>query len=260
MNNSPRLQRTFRESYMKTLRDAVVTGDALPLYAADTFALDAAGIQPLARVVEPQGLAERMQGLEDDDFAAARTIYEAYSTLSPLVASNEAFWAYLTHTSLFAYTQRRWPNVMNQTATPDYILEHWFIGTNRILRNAAAAGWWTIHNTITPERKDPYELSAIMYKNYALRTNTLGTSLVIRHREAMIGILDYLRDHPKITEQYFEARSLFIYKYFNRLGAVKQLAYLPREYFRQTLEGLHDRILSVTTREQPTHDETLYNY
>ena len=32
-----KLQKTFKESYMKTLRDAVKSGETIPLYAGDVF-------------------------------------------------------------------------------------------------------------------------------------------------------------------------------------------------------------------------------
>ena len=74
----------------------------------------------------------------------------------------------------------------------------------------------------------------------------------------MIGILSFLKDNPIITKSAFEFRGQFLLKYFNRIGAVKQLAYLKRDYFYQTCERLKDKILKVTKREQLT-DESLYN-
>ncbi len=74
----------------------------------------------------------------------------------------------------------------------------------------------------------------------------------------MIGILSFLKDNPDITTNAFETRGQFISKYFNRLGAVKQLAYLKRDYFYRTCSYLKDKILAVTKREQLT-DESLYS-
>ena len=54
------LQKTFRESYMKTLRDAVKSGDAIPLYAADAFEVDATQVKRLANVYAPEGLADKL--------------------------------------------------------------------------------------------------------------------------------------------------------------------------------------------------------
>lgn len=252
------LQKTFKESYTKELRDAVKSGENLSKYKDEHFDLESSKIKRLANLYEPYDLGQKLAGLEDDDFKAAIVVYEAYKDITLLIASNESFWAYLTHTSMFNYTQKRWPKVFEDSVEPDYILDHWFFGKS-IFRNAAASLWWTVHNTVDEERQNKYELTSIMFKNYTLRTMTFGTTSLIRHREAMIGILEFLLENPEITDNYFENRGRFISKYFNLLGAVKQLASLDRHFFKQKCEKMKDKILSITTREQVEHDDSLYN-
>lgn len=253
------LQKTFKESYVKTLKDNVKSKSSIELYKADSFEIPLNQVKRLAGIYAPNGLEEKLENLAGNDFEAAKVVYEAYKDISPLLASNEAFWAYITHTSMFHYTQKRWPEVFESDINVQYILDHWFIGGSGIMRNAAASLWWTVHNTIDESREDKYELTAILFKNYTFRTNTFGISTLIRHREAMIGILDFLRKNPEITQNYFEPRGAFISKYFNRLGAVKQLTYLDRDYFYSKCESLKDKILSVTTRGQVVNDYTLYS-
>ena len=252
------LQKTFKESYMKTLRDAVKSGETIPLYAGDAYEVDATQVKRLANVYAPEGLMDKLNEVWEDDFQSAIAIYEAYKNISPLLASNEAFWAYLTHVDLFEYAQKRWPKVKEDNCGADYIIDHWFVGSQGLLRNAAASAWWSVYNTVDESRKDKYELTEMFFKNYTLRVTALGPTQLIRHREAMIGILSFLLDNPEVTKSSFEYRGQFMTKYFNRLGAVKQLAYLKRDYFYKTCERLKDKILSVTTRAQLT-DESLYN-
>ena len=252
------LQKTFKESYMKTLRDAVKSGETIPLYAGDAYEVDATQVKRLANVYAPEGLMDKLNEVWEDDFQSAIAIYEAYKNISPLLASNEAFWAYLTHVDLFEYAQKRWPKVKEDNCGADYIIDHWFVGSQGLLRNAAASAWWSVYNTIDETRQNKYELTEMFFKNYTLRVTALGPTQLIRHREAMIGILSFLLDNPEVTKNAFEYRGQFMTKYFNRLGAVKQLAYLKRDYFYNTCERLKDKILSVTTRAQLT-DESLYN-
>lgn len=252
------LQKTFRESYMKTLRDAVKSEVAIPLYGAETFEVDQTQVKRLANVYAPEGLAEKLDEVWKDDYKSAIAVYEAYQNISPLLASNEAFWAYLTHVDLFSYAQKRWPEVKNSSCSANYILDHWFIGGKGVLRNAIGSLWWSVYNTIDETRSNKYELTDILFKNYNVRVISLGTYILIRHREAMIGILSFFRDNPIFTNSSFDARVLFITKYFNRLGAAKQLAYLKRDYFYHTCENLKDKILSVTSRAK-SKDESLYN-
>lgn len=253
------LQKTFKDSYITTLKDQVKSGVAIPLYGQDAFEVDETQVKRLAAVYAPEGLREKMLQYVNDDFMGAKMLYEAYSNISPLLASNESFWAYLTHTTLFKYMQQRWSNVLDGTSTSNYILDHWFVSSQGLIRNALANLWWNIHNTIDSTREDPYELSEIVFKNYTLRTMTFGISTLIRHREAMIGILEFLKENPTITAESFENRGRFIVKYFNRLGAVKQLAYLERDYFKTKCESMKEKILSISTRDQVVNDESLYN-
>ena len=252
-----RLQKTFKESYMKTLRDNVKSGDAIHLYKTGDFNIDQRFVRNLANVYTPNGLIEKLNETFDDDLKSAIVIYEAYKDISPLLASNEAFWAYLTHVDLFPYAQKRWPLVLDNDCSSGYIIDHWFLGSQGLLRNAIASLWWSVHNTIDETRQNKYELTEILFINYTLRVITFGSYPLIRHREAMIGILSFLKDNPEITKNAFENRGQFLLKYFNRIGAVKQLAYLKRDYFYNTCEKIKDKILKVTKREQLA-DESLY--
>ena len=252
------LQKTFTESYMKTLRDAVKSGTAIQLYKTGEFNIDSKYVRNLANVYAPDGLAEKLEQVWEDDLMSAIAIYEAYKDISPLLASNESFWAYITHVDLFSYCQKRWPQVLEKDCSSTYIIDHWFLGPNGLLRNAIASLWWSVHNTIDESRENKYELTEVLFMNYTLRVVTFGSYQLIRHKEAMIGILSFLKDNPTITMNAFEIRGQFLLKYFNRIGAVKQLAYLKRDYFYNTCEKLKDKILKVTKREQLT-DESLYN-
>ena len=243
---------------MKTLRDAVKSEVAIPLYKADYFEVDPNQVKRLANVYAPEGLKEKLEIIGDNEFQSAIAIYEAYKNISPLLASNEAFWAYLTHVDLFSYAQKRWPKVKEEDCSSEYILDHWFVGSNGLLRNAIASLWWSVYNTVDEERENKYELTEILFKNYTLRVVNFGAYLLIRHREAMIGILSFLKDNPEVMNTAFEIRGRFISKYFNRLGAVKQLAYLTRDFFYDVCTTMKDKIMSVTKLEQLS-DESLYN-
>lgn len=256
--NNMELQKTFKENYVKTLKDEIKSGKALSLYCAEEFEIDSSQVKRLAGVYAPEDLKDKLIDCYDNDLKAAITVFEAYKDISPLLASTEAFWAYITHTSMYNYTQQRWPKVLDGSASENYVIDHWFIGGKGFMRNAAASLWWSVYNTVDETRKDKYELTSILFKNYTLRTNTLGISTLIRHREAMIGILEFLLKNPSITQNYFEPRGTFISKYFNRLGAVKQLAYLERDYFTHKCESIKDKILSVISRDQVVNDDSLY--
>ena len=219
---------------MKTLKDAVITGSAISLYANPTFEIDDSQVRPLANIYEPTGLAEKVVPTREGDLESGIAIFEAFQGISPIVATSEAFWSYLTHTELFNYTQNRWPEVLEGTADSTYILTHFFANRGR---NAAGQLWWQIKNTVDESRDDKYELSRILFSNNTFRISTFGSYSLIRYREAMLGILGFIADHWDLFESNLESRLNFVSKYFNRLGAVRQLAYLQKDYFYKSLES-----------------------
>jgi len=249
------LQKTFNENYMKSLRDAVKSGRAIPLYSNNSFEIDQSQVKHLANVYAPKYLVERLVPTQEGDYESAIAIFEAYKDISPLLASNECFWTYITHTELFNYVQKRWNKVLSGKATSDYILDHWFMGDNGLSRNAVASLWWSVYCSIDKQRNDKYELTKVLFQNFTFRVITFGFSLLMRHNEAMIGILEFIKDTPEIMNGSFESRGRFISKYFNRLGAERQLSYLKRDFFYNTCLHLKERIISIHTRDDLKNEE-----
>lgn len=255
-----KLQKIFKESYCHRLKSSINP----EAYAQDTFDYDPTQTKILANVYQPEGLEEKLN-TKEDDFESAKALYEAYSTISPIVASKEEFWAYLTHVDLFHYTQNRWHNpqigydVKHGKVSPDYILDHWFFSHNGVMRTSLANMWWSIYLSIdnTKTGDDRFELSKILFVQNDFRTRRFGSSPLFRHKEATLGILQFLHDNPKVYRENFEGRFIYISKYFNRLGGVRSLVYLDREFFRKELENKKDIILGITNREEVTNNEEI---
>ena len=86
-----KLQRTLKDSALSTLKANINP----ELYTGDEYALDETMVKPLAGIYQPVGLLEKMDA--DDELKTAVALYDSYKDLSPLMASNEAFWNYLAH-------------------------------------------------------------------------------------------------------------------------------------------------------------------
>lgn len=253
------LQKTFNKAYKDKLRADVESGQSLALYRADKFEVDPNGVRSIVNLWRPDGLAEKMVPQPDGDFQSAIALYEAYPGLSPLIASSEAFWAYLTHTELFAYVRNRYPKADTEKAGKEYILDHWFFGDKGVFRNALASLWWTIHLSVDNTRADRYELSKVFFRDYSTRSTFLAPTFFIRHREAMIGVLEFLLDKPEVLKTSPRLRFRFIAKYFNRMGAVKQITYLDRCYFRSECERIYPLLMQVNSEEDVSNGRLLYS-
>ena len=55
-----KLQRTFKESYVKALRDQVTMGISIRQYAEEKFEYDPSMVRAVANVYQPEGLLEKL--------------------------------------------------------------------------------------------------------------------------------------------------------------------------------------------------------
>lgn len=254
------LQKIFTDAYTKQLKDGVKSNRTVKDYATGEFEIDDSQTKRIAGLYTPIGLQERMlKAAEKDGKAhgveAAITLYEGYKNLHPLIASNEAFWAYLCHTELkeFVMQEWQWEKAKNKQ---NFVLDHYFFGKD-FSRNALASLWWGVHLSYDKTREesgeDPYTLTRVFFKNYSLRVTWL--KVVLRIENALHGILEFLYNHPEVMESNIENRGLFVSKYFNMLGATKQLSSLSKEFFIREMEKLYPFIMSIHGREDVTRKE-----
>ena len=238
------LQKVFKEAYVEALRSSIDPDN----YAGEAFVFDETQVRYMANVHHPEGLQEKMN--PDNLLESAIALYEAYPDLTPLSASKMELWAYLSHVDLFEYMQRRFPAVKDGTADEKYIKEHWFRSSQGTIRSSLAGLWWSVYCSVDETRKDKYELTKVLFQQDSIRTHYFGNSITFRHREAIIGILEFLVENPDVSRVHFNSRCIYIAQYFNRLGAVKQLAYMDRQFFKEELMKKKPVLLTVTSKAQ----------
>lgn len=246
------LQNTIGRVYAEQLQREVEQN--ISLYGGESFAIDESKLLVIPGVNHAEGLLEKMLAATND-FEAAIALYEAYPTLTPLLATQGAFWVYLAHTELFPYVQKRWPLVKKGEASKNYILDHWFFARG-LVRQALSGLWWAVHNTIDNENPtDKYKYTKFLLNYYTLRVVRLGPTKLMRHKEAVIGMIEYLLDTQNDSDasNSMEDRVNFVVSYFNKLGATKQLAYLDRGFFYDELSNVHDELMSF--KQKKSEDE-----
>ncbi len=238
------LQKVFKESYVETLRCNV----SPEKYRGENFEYDPTEVRFLADVHQPEGLNDRLN--PENDLESAITLFEEYNELTPLSASRMELWTYLTHVDLFGYMQKRFPVVFTDRGDVKYIQERWFRNSKGMIRSSLAGLWWSVYCSVDESREDKYELTRMLFRNDTIRTHYFGASTIFRLREAMIGILEFLVENPDISGVHFNSRCIYIAQYFNRLGAVKQLAYMDRDFFKEELMRKKDILKTVTSKAQ----------
>ena len=247
------LQKVFKHSYMDELRKNIHISD----YQGDSFPYDPSKVKALANVYKPEGLLERLD--PEDDFTSAIEIFKAYDSVTPLLASLPDLWVYLAHVDLFPYVQKRYSDVFKTDITEEYIVDHWFKNKVSLFRMVLPSAWWSVYLSVDNSRNNPYELTEILFRNQELRTNSLGPLTLIRHKEAMKGILEFLLEHQELLSDGMNMRAQYIRKLFNFIGGTKRLEFLPKEYFKSELEKRIHILSRKFTRDEIQNNNELFN-
>lgn len=258
-----KLQRTFKESYVKTLRDQVTMGISIRQYAEEKFEYDPSMVRAVANVYQPEGLLERLdpEASTEADLKSAIALYEAYKNLPPIVASNEAFWTYLTHVDLFNYVQKRYPKVGTPEGGAKYVLAHWFRNDKGFMRTTLANLWWSVFCSIDESRGEDhkYDLTKILFSSSEFRQTRIGVSTLFRYKNALLGILEFFYEHPELIDNHMTARGQRIIVYFNRLGAIKELSSLSKDFFKSECEKRYDILKNTTSIESLFNKEDIFD-
>lgn len=247
------LQKVFKKSYMEDLRRNIQISD----YQGETFPFDPSKVKALANVYKPEGLLDRLD--PEDDFTTAVELYKAYNTVTPLLASLPDLWVYLAHVDLFPYVQQRHSDVLKDDVTEKYIVNHWFENDVSVFRMALPSAWWSVYLSVDNERENPFELTEILFKNQELRINSFGPLSLIRHREAMKGILEFFEEHPYLLEDGMNMRAQYIRKLFSFIGGTKRLEFMDKDFFKNELNKRIDVISQKFTREEIQNNNELFN-
>lgn len=168
---------------------------------------------------------------EADDLENAIHLYEDLSGISLDLASDERFWAYLTHITCWRYMKARWKPESERVIQERYFFAH---GSDRgALRNGLARLWWMAEATHDPDRQDPFELTRILLVNQDVAQQTLERSLS-RAKSVTTAILEGLKE---ATSGASPDRRTFraALEEVNRMGAVRLLESVPAKEIRATV-------------------------
>lgn len=235
-------QKIFKTLYTQKMLEGLSEGKNLEKYRQPLFDFDedAVLVIPGIESVVDHGLPQILN--PNDDFESSKAIYSFLMELSPIQASDPRLWAYLTHVDLYEYMTQRWKDFFTgKTDNTDYLIEHWFVKTPSqqcLMRNAIAGLWWAAYLSYDKSRSDPFELTKVFFKDLDLPTRTIGTYHIGRHREAVKGILQFIKDYSDIMATHYEAKTRYIFKHFNVIGGSKPLSVFDMNYFYEECKNM----------------------
>ena len=256
------IQKIFTEGYANALNNKVARGEELSLYLNKDFAFDESETTWVGGLVQPEGLLDKMMSLSDksQDLKAAITLYESFRHLRPVVASEKTFWIYLGHADLYPYMHQRFLTdvtrlLQKDPTKPSVILNRWFF-PREFVRNHLAGMWWDVKCTIDEADSDPYIYTRTLFRYYDMRSMNFANYIMFRNKAQVKGILKCIGEHSEIFDPYQKSRIRFVTKYFNRLGATKQLISLPWEFFYHTVESLLGEVSQIKDSGKDTIIDT----
>lgn len=235
-------QKVFTNGYVSVLLDAVSSGKIDAYSDMDHFPYDETQFLVAEDVIKPQGLLTEMNQA-DGDGEAAKALFRAYSGLTPVQAAYNPFWVYLSHVDLYGFVRRRWPDIDTKNDPANYIREHWF---GKDIMQSLSGWWWSVYFTVSEDKKD-FTLTDFLFDQREDLRQNLGTSSLFRHRPFTRALLSFLIENNDVTDVAQIPRGRFIIQYFNRLGAIKQLAIMDEQFFKTVLNDLKPRIMEVKT-------------
>ena len=251
------LQRIFTPEYVNLLSNDIKVEN----YEQDSIVFDDNQVRRLKGIEKPDGLEEKMLNASSE-FEAAVFLYESFKDLKPSFAARPELWVYLTHADLARYVKKQWPyldvyeagkNKGKKRTEEDkkkYIQDHWLISPNGITRTSLMNYWWAVYMTVDESLGDnKYELTKVFFSNNGMRTRRLGVGHLGRNREALKGVLSFIKDNPELFETGLENRMIWITRHFNLIGGSKPLSNMPSSFFRGELDKFKDYLRNISKRE-----------
>lgn len=242
-------QLIFRTKYAQKLRSDVISETSLEFYKSKNFVYDKNQVLTMPNIEFSSDLIGKLDC--DDDFKTAVSIYEAFKGLEPIQASDERLWLYLAHVNLYPYMIERWPDAYTGKTSNlgKYILDHWFLSSSAqssLLRHALAGLWWSVYLSVDESKgKNKYDLTKILFRQLDFPTRTLGTYKLGRHKEAVLGILEFIQEYEDLFKTKFEDKTRFVTKHLNVVGGVKPISYYDRNFFKSELQKVAEEIAKI---------------
>lgn len=171
-------------------------------------------------------------------------LYTAMKSLTDTQATDERLWAGMCHCDFWSFLQeRRQVNTYDDLKNSNIMARYFFAHNKKrsLITNSLAKLWWVGRLTYDNTRKDPFELTKYLVKDYATKTLVIFSNNYISNRDITVGLfsaLKYLEDNgyrikgKSNREIYYEAT-----KYLNVLGGTYIL-----DYF--TSDELKDKIIN----------------
>lgn len=169
----------------------------------------------------------------------AKILYENLKDiLTPSQASDERFWAGLTHGTFWEYMHDRWEMDVKEPSAESINARYFVRGTSKsgLTANTISRLWWLAAKLYDEKREDPLELLAGFSYDFVTKVHTFLSETIANSSVVTRSLARALMELEVLEEARGEGRELFraLLRYLNILGGVSILDF----YEEDVLTGL----------------------
>lgn len=191
---------------------------------------------------------ELVHGDYTTDLENSKRLFRALRSIPRSLATDQAFWAYLTHVTFWDYMRSRWRDSVTRPTVRERYLFGDKLGPHRALvRNGISRLWWYAYITYDSNREDPFELTEVLLRRISVAQAILERSwssnpVIVR------AVLSAMQRAEEDFPGEIAARKVLrddLQGYINQVGGVTVLDALSSSSIE---EMAYDRIVQVARR------------
>ena len=185
---------------------------------------------------------------EETDIENIKILYTNLKMLTDSQATDERLWAGMAHSNFWEYMNHRWKLSADKLNEKE-IKSKFFFNNGRIrslIVHPIAKLWWAGRNTYDETRKNPFELTEFLERDFATRNFYLFSSNFSKNEKILRALLSAMieieNDGAIISRSVFLETTRFI----NILGGTYILDYFEEEELKEKVKDKIKKLLALS--------------
>lgn len=233
-------------SYCSALKTKLALGDKalLELYKSGKFDIPLQERISSSKIPDITGLKFLYTSNKlRDNYENGKLLYESL-TLTPLQASDERLWVFLTHVTFKDYMLKL--RSIDEKSTGKWITTHYFVPSAKfLLLNDISLLWWMFHFSAKKDNvKDPYLLTRELF-SMADYTRHLFGGKIGRAKGVRHGVLSFVVNNPNVFKEFKEFKIRFILRMLNQIAGSILISILSEEEIIEILDKNKSKIAEL---------------
>jgi len=280
-------QKIFTLSYLTKLYNDAKKYEVQRKYIENKLEIDLSQTIEYPNIEEPEGLIQKLNPVKPIESAIA--LYEAYSNLELIQASDPRFWTYLTHVQLYDYMHKYRSQDIHkikkgeQSSTESnsikskeyferngrvYLYEHWFVSPSaktagNFSRHDFASMWWIVYLTIDESKGEEhkYDITRVMMTSLSAVSFLLLRRKPFRSKNVFKAVGEFvLENWDDMFKSNFKTKIRYIFDYLSLIGGQTCLFIMKKEDIKNLLINMSPSMMKYANVDELTYTKTSFQY